>query len=133
MKSHALLTLMFVICSTGSLMSMEQGKRGRLNFLLNHAWQIKGNSAQNMEYEVKPSDFLGKKITEAVPLDKDDKEAISKALNLAAESQETVAVAYGLNGIAFWATITPIVKANKKNNFFVKVTPFGDNCVKIDD
>ena len=107
--------------------------KARLNFLLNHEWEIKGNSAQNMKYEVQPSDFLGKKITEAVPLNEGDKDAISKALNKAAENQETVHVPYGLNGIAFIATITPIIKANQKNNFFVKVRPFSDYCVKIED
>ena len=132
MKSNMVLASLFVVCASGSLMSMENNGKSRLNFLLNHAWEIKANSAQNMEYEVKPSDFLGKKITEAVALNEHDVDAVTKALNKAAENQETVKVAYALNNKAFLATITPIIKANQKNNFFVKVED-NEECVRFDD
>lgn len=130
MKSYILVATLLV-SATGSVMSMENEK-ARLNFLLNHEWQIKGSSKQNAEYEFPPSEFLGKKITEAVPLNERDVAAISKALTEAAENQSTVKVAYDLNGKAFLATITPIIKANQKYNYFLKAQD-NENCVGFDD
>jgi len=141
MKSYALLTLMFVVCSTGSLMSMELIKyeKSRLNFTLNHLRCIKGYSAQNMNYDVLPQDFIGKNILDAVPLNENDYKALDKGLTKAVEKQITVCVPYSLKDkeslveSKFLASITSVIKENKKNNFFVKVTPFSDDCVKIDD
>ena len=131
MKFYVLVPALFAACASASLMSMENGN-ARLNFLLNHAWVIKGSSAQNMGYEVPRSEFLGKKITEAVPLSECDVAAVSKGLTDAAQNQMVVKVPYDLNKKAFLATITPIIKANEKNNFFVKVTSLEDN-VGFDD
>lgn len=132
MKSYALLTLMFVICSTGSLMSMEQGKKGRLNFTLDHFRRIKGYSAQNMAYDTLPEDFLDKNILTAVPLNEDDRKALDAGFNQAVEKQITVSVPYSLVDREslveekFLATITPVIKRNKQHNFFVKVTEYDD-------
>jgi len=131
MKIYVLVPALFVACASASLMSMENGQE-RLNFLLSHSWRIKASSSQNMQYEVPRTEFLGKKITEAVPLSEYDAAAISKALTDAAQNQRTVKVPYSLNKKAFLATITPIIKANQKNNFFVKVQD-NEDCVKIDD
>src|SRR5216684_1092303 len=134
MKSYVLMSTLFAACATSSLMSMDtvENKKERLNFLLNHEWQIKASSAQNMEYEFPRSDFLGKKITEAVPLSERDVIAVSKAITDAAQNQRTERVAYTLNNKGFLAKITPIIKANEKNDFFVKVTSLEEN-VAIND
>lgn len=150
MKFHLLATTAFV-CATSSSMcmmlhnqdlmhkSMEKAcekacqemekDKSRLNFLLNHEWHIQGNSAENMAYEVDPSDFLGKKITEAVPLSDEDKYAIAEALTKAAQNQKTEEVAYVLNNKKFLAKVTPIIKADQKCNFFLKVKE-KENCIK---
>jgi len=116
-----LLAATALACATSSIMSMEN-EQARLNFLLDNNWCIEGNSAEDMPYEVQPEVFLGKKITEAVPLNDQDKDAISRALNEAAQRQATTKVKYTLNDKNFIAKVTPIIKANKENNFFLKVT-----------
>ena len=131
MKSNVLLALLFLVCATGSVMSMEHNK-ARLNFLTSHTGLIKGYSAQDMKFDKQPSEFVGKNILEVVPLNKRDKQAVNQGFNDALLENKTVKIPYDLEGAAFLATITPMVKANKKNNFFVKVTPF-DDSVKIDD
>ncbi len=67
--------------------------------------------------------FLGKNIIDVIPLSENDKFTINKAFIQAFTENKTVKVPYDLKGAAFLATITPIVKANKKNKFFIKVTP----------
>ncbi|HLJ30926.1 MAG TPA: hypothetical protein VKU36_00680 [Candidatus Babeliales bacterium] len=80
-----------------------------------------------MGYEVEPSDFLGKKITEAVPLNDDDRYAITAALTKAAQNQKTEKVAYTLHNKHFSAKVTPIIKEDQKCNFFLKVK---EDCTK---
>ena len=134
MKLNVLAALA-VAGATGSLMSMEQknNNASRLNFYLGQKGHIRKYSAENMEYAVQPSDFLGKKITEAVKLNDDDRKAVEKALVDSAAQQKTVRVPYTLDNQQFLATITPLIcmKKNKqRNNYFVKVTP-DKNVIKI--
>ena len=125
MKLNVLVVLI-IAGATGSLMSMQKDEK-RLNFLLGHNWRIKQYSAQNMEYAVPPSEFVGKKITEAVPLSENDRNVLKAALVDAAEKQITVTTSYSLENKQFSSEITPLIKMNKKNeqrnHFFVKVTP----------
>ncbi|HEX4069466.1 MAG TPA: hypothetical protein VHX42_05200 [Candidatus Babeliales bacterium] len=134
MKLHVVVSL-FVVCATGSVMSMEQknSNASRLNFYLGQKGHIRKYSAENMEYAVQPSDFVGKKITEAVKLNDDDCKAVEKALIDSVATQKTVKVPYTLDNKKFLATITPLtcIKNNKpRNNYFVKVTP-DKNVIKI--
>lgn len=126
MKSNLLLASLVAVCATGSLMSMEKNT-ARLNFLCNHEFCIKGYSAQDMEYEIQPEAFIGKNIIDVVSLDERDKNAVHKGFDDAFNENKTVKVPYHLEGAAFLATITPFVKANKKNNFFVKIQDLDDN------
>ena len=111
---------LLVASATGSLMSMEKNT-SRLNFLLNSDLCIKGSSAQEMNYLVQPEELLGKNILYAVPLSEYDRNALRNGFNEAAQKEITVKVPYTLKGIRFLAEITPIIKANKKYNFFIKV------------
>lgn len=123
------LAVLVVAGVTGSLMSMEQKNKDtqRLNFLLGHNWRIKQYSAQNMEYAVPPSEFVGKKLTDAVSLSEHDRNVLKAVLVDAAEKQITVKTSYTLENKQFSSKITPLIKKNKKdeqrNYFFVKVTP----------
>src|SRR5437764_3081690 len=121
MKSHALLTLMFLVFSTGSFMSMEQKEKGRLNFTLNHLRCIKGYSAQNMKYGMLPEDFIGKDILETVTLEVNDHKALEEGFTKALEKEITVRVPYTMltnNAVEakFLATITSVITENKDPN-----------------
>lgn len=126
MKSNLLLASLVAVCATGSLMSMEKNT-ARLNFLCKHNCCIKGYSAENMGFDMPPEAFIGKNIIDVVSLNKHDKDAVQKGFDDAFNGNKTVKVPYHLKGEAFIATITPFVKANKKNNFFVKIQDFDDN------
>jgi len=127
MKSNFLVVLV-VTGATGSLMSMEQKNNdpSRLNFVLSQRGYIKKYSAENMEYAVQPSEFVNKKITKVIPLSEHDRKAVEKALEDAVQKQTTITVPYTLENKQFFATITPLIcikKNEKRNSFFVKVTP----------
>lgn len=128
MKFSVSIATLVVVCATGSLMSMEQKNNDtpRLNFLLGHHGRIRKYSTENMEYYLQPSEFVGKKLTQAVPLDKHDRNAVEQALADAAQKQVTVTVPYTLENKQFLATITPLIcmkEKGQRNNFFVKVLP----------
>jgi hypothetical protein len=132
MKSNLLLASLFAVCASGSLMSMENNSKARLNFLLNHSRCIKGYSKQNMDYAVQPNVFVGQNILDAIPLDEHDRNVLDIGFNEAVEKEITVKKFYMLKDAEFLATITPLIKANKKNNFFVKVQETSNNVELID-
>src|SRR5438045_3157410 len=132
MKSYVLMSTLFAACATSSLMSMDttvEDKKGRLYFFLDHEWRIEASFSRNMGYEVPRSEFLSQKITEAVPLSERDVIAVSKAITDAGQNQRIERAAYTLNNKGFLAKITPIIKANEKYNYFVKVQDNEDNVV----
>ena len=122
------LAILAVAGATGSLMSMDQKNEfseSRLNFYLGHNWRIRSYSAQNMEFGMPPSEFVGKKITETIPLSEHDKNAVTRGVEKATEQQITVTVPYTFDKKEYFATITPLIKMKKdkqRNSFFVKIT-----------
>ena len=122
MKLNSLLTALFVVCTTGSLIHADHDVKGRLNFLLDNALHITGYSQQDMEFAVQPSDFLGKVIVDAVSLSVDDRDAILFAINSAATTQESIKVHYAIGDMHFRAKITALKMGSAEYNYFVKVT-----------
>lgn len=120
MKSNLLLAALFAVAATSPLMSMEQNK-GRLNFITNHARLVRAYSAQDMKFDEKPSEFLGKNIIDVIPLTPLGRIIINQGFDDAAKENKTVVVPYDLGKATFLATITPLIKDNKKNRFFIKV------------
>lgn len=123
MKLNVLAVSVFMTCATGSLMSMDQ-KKQCLNFRLNNNTEIQAYSAQNMEFLVKPEDFLGKSLLDVVSLSEQDERAIMCGFGQAIEKQETVKVPYVLEKNNFMATITAMATAREADyEYFVKCTP----------
>jgi hypothetical protein len=121
MKSNMLLTSLFMVCATGSIMSMDQAGKGRLNFQLDDYTCITGYSSHNMGFYVKPSFFMGKSIFDVVPLSRADGEALAIGFSHAKEDKKTIAVPYTLEQKKFVAKITPLIIKDEKLNFFVKI------------
>lgn len=119
--------LLVVAGATGSLMSMDQNEfsPSRLNFYLGHNWRIRSYSAENMDFGMPPSEFVGKKITETIPLSEHDKNAVTRGVEKATQEQKTVTVPYTFDNTKYFATITPLIKMKRdqqRNSFFVKIT-----------
>lgn len=110
-------------CLMGMLstsMQKEEGK-ARLNFLVDSDQLILRYSKEHMDYFIEPSDFVGKDITEVVPLNETDRKAVLSGFGKAAEKNETVKVPYTLDSENFVAKITPLKRENSRYNYFVKV------------
>jgi hypothetical protein len=93
-----------------------------LNFLVNNEKCITGFSRQNMEFAIKPSEFVGKNIIDILPLDEKDHNAVALGFCRAVEKEETVKVPYELNDMNFIAKITALKTAEENvRNYFVKI------------
>ncbi len=122
MRSNVLLASLFVVVATSPLMSMQQSDEAHLVFVITcNNFRIVSCLANNMKFDRRPEDLLGKKILHVIPLKKNDKYAINNAFTQAFTENKVVKVPYDLKGAAFWATITPI-KFSKNNKFSIKVT-----------
>jgi len=136
MKARLLLASLCVVCSTASVFGMdapvvlpvapESVKKVAnvdryLRFVLNRNYEITEYGSKNMKFFADPDEFVGKKITESLPLNKHDKKAITRGLKGAkASNGETEhLVPYTLDNIRFCAGIKYI---EKKKKFSVKVT-----------
>jgi hypothetical protein len=93
----------------------------RLNFLVNNKKCITGYSRQNMEFALKPSEFMGKNIIDLLHLDEKDHNAVVLGFSNAVEKEETVKVPYVLDAMDFVAKITALKMRDAEYNYFVKV------------
>jgi len=128
MKHNLLLATLLGICSASQLMCMEekQQSNGRLNFVIEQDnLTIKASSAQGMKYYLDPKQFLGKNITEVLPLNETDYQNMTKGFQTAANENKTVYVLYALDENPYIAKITAVTGEeylpNDKVFFFVKV------------
>ena len=120
MNSHVLLALLMITTTTGSLMSMEK-ETSRLNFVLNNTYCIKGYSAEDMVYPRRPDQFVGKNIYNVMAFNEDGCKTLCEGFNKAASQNVTVKRYCKTNNAEFLTTITPIIRAHKKINYFLKV------------
>lgn len=130
MKAHLFLTALTVICSTASVFAMDekitkqvvpqQVMRSYLGFKTDKSLRIREYEAKNMEFAVPAKDFLGKKLTLAVPLSEADKKALKHGFKRAREKDERRTVPYSLGDVQFSAAIKYI---KDKEQYSVRVTP----------
>ncbi len=123
MKLH----VMLVVCSmvfgaTGFLVGMETGEISLLTFILNNDKQITGYAKYNMEYFIDPKNFIHKRITDVVPLDEKDKNAIELGLDNAIKSEKIQQISYLLCGEKFMTFIEALKTEDiRKYQFYVRV------------
>lgn len=126
MKFGLLLAPLLVVCSTEFIVGMDQrpvsvkGKIDRhLLFVLNRDRQIVEYGSRNMEFLVPPKEFLGKVITDVVPLNEFDKKAMINGFRSARKhNEEQRRVPYTLQDVQFVAAIR---YQKDKGTFSVKV------------
>ncbi len=125
--------LVALLCtSVGQILSMESSEQpnvGCLNFLVD--WRsdesgfgsrflIQSSSAQGLEYFCPQKDFLGKDITQVIPLNKEDSSKVAEAFLKSGVENKKVLVKYMLIQKQYEAKITPLFKG-QDTSFFVKV------------
>lgn len=115
MKLNILVAVLCLIGASEFVTAMDY-ENSYLKFKLDNDLRIIGSKAHHMEFLVPPSEFTGKKITEAVPLHATYIEALRKGFEGARQDNETREVAYELEDTYFLAAITP-----KKDGFSVMV------------
>ncbi|HLJ30928.1 MAG TPA: hypothetical protein VKU36_00690 [Candidatus Babeliales bacterium] len=96
-------------------------KKKCLNFLINNNHCITGYSRQNMDFAVKPAEFIGKNIIDILPLDEKDHNAVALGFKSAVEKEETIKVPYSLDALKFIAKITALKIGDAEYNYFVEV------------
>jgi len=111
--------MLWVVSATGSLVSVP-GDNGRLHFLVNNERCIKGYSAKGIEFYIPPTEFLGKKFFEAVPLSEQDSNNLKNGFDEAQKNNTNVEVPYILADIPYLAIITPLTE-DDGSTFFVEV------------
>ncbi len=121
MKLYVLLSLS-VMCVPSFLMGTSC-KSEYLKFELNDALEVTGYASKNMEFLVPAKAFMGKVITQVVPLNVEDGDAITAGFEKAREESNELCVPYTLNGKSFLS----IIKYKKdKSVFSVKVKQLKD-------
>lgn len=110
------LAMFSFLATTNAFVGAMDYQNSYLEFKLDNDLRIVGSEAYHMEFLVPPLKFMGKIITEAVPLDQHDKEALLKGFEAAREDKKTREVAYELEKKYFVAAIT-----HTKNGFSVIV------------
>lgn len=129
MKAHLLLTTLGVMCSAVSVSAMDKkpvelkksapAMRSYLGFTTDKKLYIREYKSENMEFAVAPKEFVGKKLTEAVPLSDKDKKALKNGFKRAREKEETRRVSYSIADAQFLAAIRYV---KDKEQYSVKVT-----------
>lgn len=130
MKAHLLLTTLSIMCSAVSVSAMDKkditalapqscAMRSYLSFKTDKKLHIREYKSENMEFAVAPKEFLGKKLTKAVPLSDKDKKALEHGCKRAREKEETRRVPYSIAEAQFLASIK---YAKDKEQYSVKVT-----------
>jgi len=132
MKSHLLVASLCVACSAGTVFSMQQVEPKKekapqasrvldayLAFTLDNSLCIREYKTKNMEFLVPPSEFMGKKFTDAVPLSDKDKKALAHGFMQAIEKDEKRRVSYTTHDIQFSAAVKYL---KDKDQYCVTVT-----------
>lgn len=124
MKHYAFVAMM-IAGAIGSLMSMDYNHHSCLTLSLNKDYFIKGYSAQDMNYKIDASSFLGKKFFDAIISTKDYQTIFDMGFLKANQQKRTVNIAYGSDNAYFLAAITPMIKKSKKmvikNSYIVTI------------
>ena len=119
MKVHILAALLCTI-SLNSFAAEKKDENPHLKFNLDDALRIKGAEEHGgMKFLVPASEFMGKVITDAVPLEEGDRKKLQDALKAARIKGDSQEVVYKLQAMFFLAHIT---HDTDENSFSVKVT-----------
>jgi hypothetical protein len=118
MKAKFLLSSLSLMLVTGFVFGMDEKPKKlvaskavakpmdhHLLFILNDEKEIVEYGSRNMEFACPPTEFMGKKITKAVPLSGPDQKVVRTGLKNAKESNKRAEVNYTLQDQAFVAAI----------------------------
>jgi len=128
MKSRLLLASLCAISSTASVLGMDvvtapkkapRKRESYLMFEVGKTLRIREYGSRNMEFLVPPRDFVGKKITEAVPLSVAHKQAFELAFEKTRKENVRAKVRYAVADAQFSAAIRYLAD---KQRYSVKVT-----------
>lgn len=128
-KRIVLFTTMLGACAGGQIMGMEDKSKcvKSAQFYLSNGLKIKSLSIDAQDLVEKSAKFKGQEFLQTIPLDKSDKLKLKKAFALARSTNQQATEQYTLEQRQYLATITPLIKAQKKKsdkkNFIVEVQP----------
>jgi hypothetical protein len=117
MKAPLLLS-MCLMSSIGFVGAMDFKKAKYLKFRLDNNLRILNHEAKNMETFSTPEKFLGEVITETIPLEAQDLNALNNGFQKAMADKKKQKVKYTLKDKQYVAAIK---HKSKKNGYSVKV------------
>ena len=127
MKWGIFRSFLCIICAIESLSGMEQPKKQshkpRVNFLMDSEFHVTQYSSENMDYYMRPSQYIGKKFFGIIPLKESDKAKIGAAFNQVVQTNTTAKVIYKSTGHRYSAVISLLNKPSGTYDFFVKIKP----------
>ena len=112
----------FIEVSPGEV-SIKTNSSSRLNFIVGCSFLIEQYSAENMQYYIEPSKFVGQDMRSVLNLDEPYNSRVRNAFDTANESNVTVSVQYMLVDSWYTAFITPLGNLEDGRSYFIKVSP----------